>query len=221
MTRTQRSSPAPGTVHYVSLVRRVLNPQSGCGPGPARGRKAAREARRGRGVPGSAPISEYPANCVTIRKCKPGAGRSGWKPRLSYGKCKVGVPSRDRRGEPVPGRRLGRRSRSPAGPSRPLAQPGKRAGAVSGQEQGQHRALLHPGTLQRSETFLARSWGSPEPRGAGGALEPHRCCGAKSGRRGEKISWHPTSFSHFFPAPVARPPGRLSPLHNSCRGIAA
>lgn len=67
---------------------------------------------RGGGFRVLRPISEHPANCVTTRKCKPGAGARRLEAPASYGKCKAGVPSRDRRrGRP-------RSPAAPLGPSR-------------------------------------------------------------------------------------------------------
>lgn len=64
-------------------------------------------------------------------------------------------------------------------------------------------ALLHPGPLQRSDTFLARIWGYPEPCRPGCAFEPHSSLG-----RGvvckKKKSWRCGSRPHFFPPPDAR-----------------
>lgn len=58
----------------------------------AQGPRPARVREGGASGPGrfrvSAQTSEYPASCVTIRKCEPEAGaRRGWKPRRAYGKC--------------------------------------------------------------------------------------------------------------------------------------
>lgn len=94
----------------------------------------------------------------------------------------------------------------------PRRSPGKRAGAVSGAERGRppRASLLAASAAKRG--FLGPALG---PSGSPPSWPRRR---ASRFPREEKKSWHCGSLPRFFPP---RPPARLAPLHNSCRGIAA
>lgn len=208
-TKRSASSLRPGAARGALLGRRVSCP---CRPlARVRGGSSAGLGPPASGAGGrfrvSAQTSARSARCVTFRKCEPrrrgrrrgAAGSPGALTEITSPEFPAATG--------CPRVAWGRRSRSPAGPSR---SPEKRVAAASAQDP--RTAAAHfPPRPRREARLSGPGFGALGTRRPGRALA--RSLGGREGR-----SWHCGSLPDAFPPPDARP---TISLHNSCSGTAA